>query len=562
MVRECGASRHDGGVFKRSRVTTTRTIAAVSPAADQPAAAIASAAKPSVAPEPRADFASLVDAARSGSAEDVDRLGAVLVERALSGTSDARVLLAAVAREPAVLVRLDALARRRECYGYLPVRHGAWVDRARTRFEAAEGCLDPVVLAVVSMSADGWVRERAVAAMGTRPVPELVPFLVLRTVDWAGPVRERACAALALALHRDPGYVHFAGPMAARLAGRSRAGFALSQVHAVLPRLTDEQFARLLTGPQPMLRRLMAVQAGGRLRLPDLVKFALAESDPRTRDLLAEAAAREAVWSGRHEFLQRLAAARSADVRAIALAGLLRAGLADQAAEHLADVNAMVRATARFAARKAGIDVLERYLALLRGERVEPGGVLGLVEATVNSNAGGGAARELIEPHLTDAVPQVRAAAVAALRLLGAPVPGLIAPLLADPAPVVVRAAVAAVESAGARLEPSWLLELLADPARAAGARRALYRLCRRQHAAVKLAGALVAVAVEDPKLAERAARDLREITMPSGWPRRPSTLGLDLAGQDLVPDLQARVQRARPLLPPEVYDALVAALV
>ncbi|MBS2962054.1 hypothetical protein KGA66_03270 [Actinocrinis puniceicyclus] len=515
--------------------------------------------RPAVA-QPIPDLPSLIAAARSGSADDVDRLGAVLVECALSGTQDAGVLLAALAREPALLLRLDGIARHRDYYGYLPVRRGAWVDQACARFDAAGGCLDPVVLAVASLAADGWVRERAVAAMGVRPVPELMPFLVLRTADWAGPVRERACAALALALHWDPGYVGFAGPMAARLVGRTRADFALSQVNAVLSRLTDEQFTRLLAGPQPLLRRVVAAQAG-RFRLPELVHLALAESDPRTRDLLAETAAREALWSGRHEFLHRLAAARSADVRAIALAGLLRAGLADQVTEHLADPSPMVRATARFAARTAGIDVLERYRALLRGGRVEPGAVLGLAEAAVNGNAGADMARDLVEPFVADGVPQVRAAAVTALRLLGVPTLALIAPLLADPVPVVVRAAVAAVESAGLQVESAQLLALLGDPARPAGARRALYRLCRRQHSALRVAGALVAAAADDPKLVTWATGDLREMAVPGGWPRRPSTLRVDLAGQDLVPDLETRIQQARPVLPPDVYNVLAAAV-
>lgn len=550
-------------MFKRFRAAAAPSATAVTPVAavTQVAAASSPADHPVVTAESSPDPASLIAAARTGRVGDVERLGAVLVERALAGASDSHALLAAIARDPALLVRLDWLVRRREYHGYLPAQDSAWVDRARARFDAAEGCFDPVVLAVVSMAADGRLRERAVVAMGTHPVPELVPFLVLRTADWVGPVRERACAALALALHRDLEYVGFAAAMAARLSGRSRAGFALSQVNAVLPRLTDEQFTRLLTGPQSLLRRLVAAQASSRLRLPELVRLAMAESDPRTRDLLAEAAAREAVWSGRHEFLHRLAEARSADVRAIALAGLLRAGLADQAAQHLADANAMVRATARFAARKADIDVLERYRSLLRAEHAEPGAVLGLAEATVNSNAASDAVRELVEPYLTYSVPQVRAAAVTALRLLGVPTPELITPLLADPAPLVVRAAVAAVEPTSASVEASWLLELLADPTRADGARRALYRLSRRQHAAVKLAAALVAVSAQDPKLATWAANDLRELALPTGWQRRPSTLARDLAGQDVVPDLHARAQQARPSLPPEVYAALASAL-
>ena len=272
-------------------------------------------------------------------------------------------------------------------------------------------------------------------------------------------------------------------------------------------------------------------------------------------------AVREALWRGRHEVLHRLAAARSADVRAIGLAGLLRAGLADQAPGHLADPSPMVRATARFAARRAGIDVLDHYHRLARVEPVQPGALLGLAEATVNTNTGSAEARELIEPRLADGAPVVRAAAVTALRILGAADPDALGSLLADPAPVVVRAAAASVESAGVALDTSRLLALLADPARAAGARRALYRMCRRRQAAVWLAAGLVAAAAGDQKLAAWATRDLRAMALPTGRPVRAKRSRLDLAGQQVVPDLPARVREAQALLAPDLYDALAAAV-
>ena len=542
-------SGHDGGMFKRSRVTTAPDVAAVGPDVD-----------PVVIPASGRDLVALVDAAGTGSADDVDRLGAVLAECALSGAQDARVLLKLVAREPTVLVRLDGIARRRANYGYLPTGYQAWVDRACARFDAAEGQRDPVVVAVASLAADGRVRERAVAAMGALRVPELVPFIVLRTADWAAPVRERASAALALRLYQRPADVVLAGPIAARLARRSRAGFALAQVGAALPRVADEMLIRLLADAPPAMRRLAAAQAP-RLPLPVLVDLALAEPDPGTRDLVAESAAREALWRGRHEALHRLAAARSADVRAIGLAGLLRAGLADQAAGYLADPSPLVRATARFAARRAGIDVLDRYHRLARAEPVQPGALLGLAEATVNTNTGNGVARELIEPRLADGTPVVRAAAVTALRILGAADPAALGSLLADPAPVVVRAAAAVVESAGGVLDTSRSLTLLADPTRAAGARRALYRLCRRQHAAVRLAAGLLAAAAGDQKLAAWAARDLHAMALPAGPPARATRLRRELAGQQVVPDLPGRVEEARSLLAPDLYDALAAAV-
>lgn len=53
------------------------------------------------------------------------------------------------------------------------------------------------------------------------------------------------------------------------------------------------------------------------------------------------------------------------------------------------------------------------------------------------------------------------------------------------------------------------------------------------------------------------AGRDLWRMALPGGWPVRPTTLRLDLAGQRFVPDLRERIDTARPYLEVEVFDAL-----
>ncbi|GIE29688.1 hypothetical protein Ait01nite_027330 [Actinoplanes italicus] len=50
----------------------------------------------------------------------------------------------------------------------------------------------PLACALASVDRNGYVRERAVRAMGRRPVPEFVPFLVERAVDVVEPVRVAA----------------------------------------------------------------------------------------------------------------------------------------------------------------------------------------------------------------------------------------------------------------------------------------------------------------------------------------------------------------------------------
>lgn len=431
------------------------------------------------------------------------------------------------------------------------------VELARGRVEA--GLAAPVGLAVASLHADGRLRERAVRRMAQFPMPVLVPFLVLRAADFVPQVREAARAVLANMLFDGPRRsLDAAAGMAAVLARRERAGFALAQVRggiAAAPVAQIEQWLAVRGTPVPVRR--MAADQATRLPLATVARLAGAEADPATRDRLAETAVRGALWTGRHEFIRALALSCSPDVRAIALAGLLRAGMAEEAAGFLADPSPKVRASARFAARRAGIDVLARYRDLAGGEHAVPGALLGLAEEAART----GAAElvRMIEPRLADPAPRMRAAAVTALQLLDAVDVDLISPLLADPASPVVRAAADALRSCVRSLDPGLLLGLLDEQGRATGARRAIYRLAREHSVALFLAAALSCVGGGDEKLCARAEADLRQLALPAGWPRRPPQLRIDPIEPGLVPDLPARLAAVREALDPEIGDAVAA---
>jgi hypothetical protein len=472
--------------------------------------------------------------------------------------SAAAGLLKTVAFVPPLVLRLEQTVRHVSYYrsGEMYTR----LERIREQI-AQDPAAGPEVIALASLHADGRTRERAVRQIALSPPPVLVPFLVLRTADFVPQVREAARGALANVLFADPGRsLEAAAAMAAVLARRERSGFALAQVRAGLAASPTARIEQLLGRADLAVPvRRLAAEHAARVPPATLVRLAAAESDPWTRDRLAEAAVREALWTGRHEFIRTLTHSRSPDVRAIALAGLLRSGLPGEAAGFLDDPSPLVRASARFAARKAGIDVLARYRELATGDTATPGAVLGLAEEATRTRAGDIVA--LIEPRLAHPAPRMRASAVTALQLLDAATLERVAPLLADRSSPVVRAAASAVQDRAHRVDPEFLLALLADTGRAAGAPRAIYRLARSHSTVVFLAAALCCVADGDAKLAARAALDLRQLALPAGYPHRPPLLAYVGIEPAVIPDLPTRLAAVRSALDPEVGDAVAGFL-
>ncbi|MFC8450114.1 HEAT repeat domain-containing protein [Kitasatospora sp. NPDC057223] len=422
----------------------------------------------------------------------------------LAGASRAAELRP-LAERPALLLTLDSIGRRSR-------REGGSLDRIGA-------------VAALSLDRDGRQRETAVRRIVDLALPELMPFLVLRTADWAAPVRQRARAGLVRLLTETPGrYTSAIAPTALLLARRSRGEFARAQLFATLltePRTASEPvrtdgrraearvdetgalITELLASPFAGVR-VLALRAGietGRLRARDLIAPAMTDPAPAVRTRAAEAVAREAVWTGRPELLERLLAAKQGSVRVLALTGLLRLGQTERVAERLADPAALVRALAREAARRLGSDPALRYRTLIADDAPSAGAIDSLAELGIPAD------RPLLAGLLTHPSGPVRARAVRALRLRGSVAPAELVPLLRDPDAGVIREASRALRTDRDRLPEGLALELLADPGRVE-VRRAGYRLLPQQDQALRLRAALTLSTDPDSRLAARGAAD------------------------------------------------------
>ncbi|MFJ8039354.1 HEAT repeat domain-containing protein [Kitasatospora sp. NPDC096147] len=372
---------------------------------------------------------------------------------------------------------------------------------------------DPAALALALCDRNGRLRERAVheaagRLTGRSPAFELAALLVIRTGDWAAPVRRAARAALALALDEHPAELL---PVVVRTVvltdRRDRGAFAHRQTAATLAHLPvtpqlDRVVPALLTAPDLRVRRF-ALQArlSGPQRLPlsTLTDLAERDHDGRLRSIAAEAAVREALWTNRPDLLRRLTTSRHAEVRALALTALVRSGRPDEAAERLTDPSGQVRALARDAVRRAGGDALAHYREAVRADEPSPGAIAGLTET------GHRADTALLLPLLSHPRPRVRAAAVRGLRGLG-PVPAeTLLPLLRDPSPKVVRETAGTLRSRAAHLPSDLAADLLAEHDRPA-VRRAGYLLLHEPDPVAHLARVLRLTTDPDPRLASWAA--------------------------------------------------------
>jgi hypothetical protein len=221
--------------------------------------------------------------------------------RGMDTAGEAATALRFLADQPRVVLRLDEALRQTSEYRFgRTTRAGhAEVDQSALAAETS-----PLGVALASCHPDGRIRERAVGRMQLllrqpQPPMGLVPFLVLRTADWAGPVRDRARAALAVLLHEDPkSLVLAAAPLTLLIVRRERARFAQQQLmSAVMSSPGTTVFEPLLASPVTRLRRfaLQAALASRRLPLRTLATITKQDSDRHCRGLAAEAAVREAV---------------------------------------------------------------------------------------------------------------------------------------------------------------------------------------------------------------------------------------------------------------------------
>jgi hypothetical protein len=451
----------------------------------------------------------------AGGWQALDGLVEVLADVDAAGDDDlARAALRVLGDRPALVVRLDEYARR---VLWWSSHHSLVLNRFAARLDGTAA--GPLAVALASTHTDGRLRERAVVAMLDRPAPESMPFLVVRTGDWAAQVRGRARAGLAVLLADDPGtYLPAALPAVLLLKPRLRGGYAYTQGLAAMinaPVTVRETLAAAGRRQRRFVFEVALTQ--GWLGPDDLAAAAESDDDVRVRTRAAEAACREAVWTRRLTVLQRLARSRRADVRALALTGLVRAGQDAAAAGHLDDDAPLVRAVARDAGRRSGTDVLGHYRAAVTAAVPAAGAIAGLAEIGSSADAA------FLRPLLAHACGRVRAQAVRALRQLDAVDVDATIPLLRDPSPAVVREATAALRPFHRRVPASLAWQLLADPR--TELRRAGYRLLRDRPTAVHLRAALTLTVDADGGLAGRAVADVTRLARDAArrsWRRSP----------------------------------------
>ncbi|MEU6241216.1 hypothetical protein [Streptomyces sp. NPDC047024] len=337
---------------------------------------------------------------------------------------------------------------------YRPDDHGvAWEHGAGARVLAALDSGEAVSdagLAVVLCRRDGRIRRRALERAAGRPA--LLPLVVVRCTDWAGPVRERARELLVEALDAEAA-VRLAS-LVLRLADRQRGDFALGLLERVLRR---EGPGALLASGDRTARRFayrLAV-ADGRLSAVELARAAARDDDAVVQGMCADAAAAAMTDADAVDVVDLLLGARAPQVRAAGVTGLRRLGRLERAEEFLADRSALVRACARYVVRQLGGDPLPWYRARCADPAPPVGAPIGLAECGQRADAG------LLWPLLDHPEAGVRARAVAGLRTLDVTDVPRVRRLLDDPAPGVVREATLALLPSAEALPEEWLLRRL-----------------------------------------------------------------------------------------------------
>ena len=405
----------------------------------------------------------------------------------------AREMLGRIGQRPRLLLRLDAGIRRLTWRYADPT--GSALEALLGRAERDDAGL--IALTVASMHRYGQMRERVVRKLIERAVPEVAAFLVLRADDWVAQVRTPTRTALSHLLS-SPSFLEAAVPMALKLADRDRGRYAFDLVNNGVRAAPEDLRRRWTATAGRDLRRLVfdADQRQDRLDLAALIGIATREGDTLIRHRAASAAHERALAAQDAPALRRLATARSADVRALGLTGLLRLGPAPEAVAALDDPAPLVRAIAREAARRTGLDVVAHY----RSAEPTPGSVAGLTETGSDRDT------PLLVELLDHPAAPIRTAAVRGLGRLGAVPVEVVLPLLRDPAPAVVREAAALLSAFERRIPPELPWNLLADAR--PEVRRAGYRLLSGRDLATRFQAALQLAGDADPHNAARGEQD------------------------------------------------------
>ncbi|MEV6911176.1 hypothetical protein [Amycolatopsis sp. NPDC051071] len=346
--------------------------------------------------------------------------------------SEIAAAFATITETPSLVATLDGYCR---LVYWDSARYPRVLNEAADRLKA--GKAGPLTTAIASSNGDGRVRVLAVGKMLERPSPVLLPFLLQRMTDWADPVSDVARMGVTRLLNDRPAtYLQAAAEMTLHLRCRYRGGFGVKQLYAAAYDAPPQILAQLARSVNFAVRRFAyEVQSRrGDLKLEDLVRYTR-NLDMGIRARAGDAAAREAVWTGRVDVLRKLAAGRHNEVRISALTGLARLGQLEEIVPLLDDRSSLIRALARDAARRTGLDAVAWYRSAVSASAPSLGAIAGLAES------GRAADAPLLHPLLGHPMARVRAHAVGALRILDAVPADLVRPMVEDPSRRVVRAA-------------------------------------------------------------------------------------------------------------------------
>ncbi|QNE78691.1 hypothetical protein F0344_32495 [Streptomyces finlayi] len=357
-------------------------------------------------------------------------------------------------------------------------------------------------------------REAALAFTVGRP--GLLPLLLLRCADGHPQVRGRARRLTERALEAAGAPASQLVALALRLSLRPHGDWALDRVVAAAGPLPRGLSAPFHVSPLPRVRMLGAQLSLEHelLTAAELTELTLTASDRAVRHLCTAALlARVTAAVPDRRLLDPLLRASSAVTRSSAVTALHRAGRGREAAAHLADPSARVRAAARLVLRLEGDDPPSHYRSLCAGPGapgLPPGALFGLAES------GAPDATALLRPLAGHPEGRVRAAALAALLMTDPPSPDELMAAMKDPHPPVVRTARKALVPYVLLVPEAWLVSLMA-PGRPRHVRRAGLRLLCAHSLALRKRVLAALELDEDPEVAYEAQRARYEPLPPAG---------------------------------------------
>ena len=360
-------------------------------------------------------------------------------------------------------------------------------------------------LALALCHRDGRIRQEAVR-QAVR-YPGLLPLVVIRCADWAGPVREHARQLLRKALNVDSALD--LAPLILHVGRRDRGAFGIDVLGQVLRQASHGQLAVLFAAPDRIVRRFayrLAIE-GRLLRPTELARAAAQDQDTVVQDLCATAALTALGDEDAYEdVLPPLLSARNPRTRSAGVTALRRAGRSEQAEPFLSDRSALVRACAQYVVRRQGGDPVAWYRERCTAPGdpdLAPGAVIGLAECGNRADAG------LLRPLLVHPAAGVRARAVTGLRALDCADTKQLRPLLDDPAAAVVRETATALLPSAKELPADWLLERTRSE-RPRHVRVGAFRLLDTRGGIVALRAAVGLLEDRDVKLRTWAAQSVQ----------------------------------------------------